>query len=108
MYIDAECRWPGSVHGSKVFANSSINKMLRNREMPATFQTIIPGCEKFPNYLIGDTDYPLTPFSIKKFDNYNRDEEITFNNILRLARNQIECSFRRLKARWAILFEIWN
>ena len=102
MFMDVECRWPGSVHDSKVFANSSINKMLRNGEMPATFQTVIPGFEKFPNYLIGDPAYPLTPFCMKEFDNCNSDEEVIFNNMPRSARNQIECSFGRLKARWAI------
>ena len=71
--------------------------------MPATFQTVIPGFEKVPNYLIGDPAYPLTPFCMKEFDNCNSDEEVIFNNMLRSARNQIECSFGRLKARWAIL-----
>ena len=81
MFMDVECRWPGIVHDSKVLANSSINKMLRNREMPATFQTVIPGCEKIPNYLIGDPACPLTPFCMKEFD--NSDEEFIFNNMLR-------------------------
>ena len=49
IFMDVECRWPGSVYDSKVFASSSINKMLRNGEMPVTFQTVIPGCEKIPN-----------------------------------------------------------
>ena len=40
---------------------------------------------------------------MKEFDNCNSDEEVIFNNMLRSARNQIECSFGRLKARWAIL-----
>ena len=106
MFMDVECRWPGSVQDSKVFANSSINKMLRNGEMPATFQTVMPGFEKFPNYLIGDPAYPLTPFCMKEFDNCNSDEEVIFSNMLRSARNQIKCSFGRLNARWAIKFEI--
>ena len=65
MFMDVECRWPGSVHDSKVFANSAINKMLKNGEIPATFQTVITGCEKVPNYLIGDPSYHLTPFCMK-------------------------------------------
>ena len=40
---------------------------------------------------------------MKEFDNYNSDEVVIFNNMLRLAGNQIECLFGRLKARWAIL-----
>ena len=77
--------------------------MLRNGGMPATFQTVIPGFEKFPNHLIGDPAYPLIPFCMKEFDNCNSNEEVIFNNIFRSARNQIEYSFGRLKARWATL-----
>ena len=29
--------------------------------------------------------------------------ETAFNNVLRFSRNQIECAFGRLKARWSIL-----
>ena len=77
--------------------------MLRNGEMPALFQTIISSCEKIPNYLVGVPVYPVTPFCMKEFDNCNSDEEVIFNNMLRSARNQVECSFGRQKARWAIL-----
>ena len=71
--------------------------------MPATFQTVVPGCKTVPNYWIGDPAYPLTLFCMKELNNCNSDEEVTFNNMLRSARNQIECLFGRLKARWAIL-----
>ena len=46
-FMDVECRWPGSVHDSKVFGNSSINKMLRNGDMTATFQTVKLVVKKF-------------------------------------------------------------
>lgn len=49
MLIDVEYRWPGSVHGSNVFANSSVSQMFRSGEIPAIFQTVLPGCEKVPN-----------------------------------------------------------
>ena len=106
MFMDVECRWRGSVHDSKVFANSAINKMLRNEEMPSTFQTVIAGHGKIPNYLIGDPAYPLTPFCMKEFDTCSENEEVIFNNLLRSARNQIECAFGRLKARWSIKMDL--
>ena len=102
-FMDVECRWPGSVHDAKVFANSSIHEKLRNGEIPTVFQTVLPGHEKIPNYVIGDPAYPLTPFCMKEYETCENNEQVIFNNLLRSARNPIECAFGRLKARWAIL-----
>jgi len=40
---------------------------------------------------------------MKEFDSCSSNEEVIFNQTLRGARNQIECAFGRLKARWRIL-----
>ena len=102
-FMDVECRWAGSVHDAKVFANSSVNDKLRNGKLPRVFQSVLPGYEKVPNYLIGDPAYPLTPFCMKEYDTCHNNEQVVFNNLLRSARNPIECAFWRLKARWAVL-----
>ena len=58
-FMDVECKWPSTVHGAKVFANSSICKRLRSSDLPTIFQTINNSEVKIPNYLTGDlhTDY---------------------------------------------------
>lgn len=101
--MDAECRWPGSVHDAKVFSNSLIFHKLKNNELPQTFQTLTLGSVQIPNYLIGDPAYPLTPNCMKEFETCIKNEHVLFNNLLRSARNPIECTFGRLKARWSIL-----
>ena len=103
MFMDVECKWPGSVHDAKVFSNSSINDKLVNGGLPTTFQSVIPGAEKIPNYLIGDPAYPLTRFCMKEYATCDTNEEVVFNTLLRTARNPIECAFGRLKARWSVL-----
>ena len=40
---------------------------------------------------------------MKEYQSCKYNEEMLFNNILRSARNPIECAFGRLKARWSIL-----
>lgn len=102
-FMDVECQWPGSVHDAKVFANSSINKKLREAKLPQLFQVSTRRAEKIPNYLIGDPAYPLVPFCMKEYEHCSNNAEVIFNNMLRSARNPIECAFGRLKARWAIL-----
>ena len=102
-FMDVECMWPGSVHDAKVFANSSINMKLRNTTLPQLFQMPLQGAGKIPNYLIGDPAYPLVPFCMKEYEHCSNDAEVIFNNMLRSARNPVECAFGRLKARWAIL-----
>ena len=102
-FMDVECMWPGSVHDAKVFSNSDINKRLRNSELPNCLQTLVEGKPKVPTYIIGDPAYPVTPYCIKEFATCSSNEEVIFNNMLRAARNQIECAFGRLKARGSIL-----
>ncbi|CAB4008825.1 Hypothetical predicted protein [Paramuricea clavata] len=94
-FMDVECRWPDSVHDAK-------NK-LQSGELPQTFNNLLPGHNKIPNYVIGDPAYPLTPHCMKEFQSCKTDAEVTFNNMLRSARNPIECVFGRLKAWWSIL-----
>lgn len=101
--MDVECRWPGSAHDAKVYANSKISNKLRSVKLPKTFSTLVPNLSKVPNYLIGDPAYPLTPTCIKEFDSCKNNAEVVFNSMLRAARNPIECAFGRLKARWRIL-----
>lgn len=40
---------------------------------------------------------------MKKHESCSTNEQVIFNQMLRSARNQIECAFGRLKARWRIL-----
>ena len=80
-----------------------MNCKLRDEQLPKTFQTIIPGSDKIPNYLIGDPAYPLTPYCMKEYETCNKNAQVVFNGLLRSARNPIECAFGRLKARWSIL-----
>ena len=56
-----------------------INKKLRDGELPVIWQTLTNKTTKIPNYLIAEY------------------------TMLRSARNQVECAFGRLKARWAFV-----
>lgn len=103
MFIDVEVKWPGSVHDGRVFGNSKINRLLREEKMPMMYKELLPGYDKIPVTLIGDPAYPLLPYCMKEFASPNNNEEVIFNNMLRSARNPIECAFGRLKARWQIL-----
>lgn len=105
QFMDVDCRWPGSVHDAKVFANSTINKKLRDHELHTTYQQIIEGRSKVGCYLIGDPAYPLTPYCMKEYETCTSNSEVIFNNILRSARNPVECAFERLKGRWWFLMK---
>ena len=103
LFMDVDCRWPGCVHDAKVFYNSKINKALLNKRLPIKPRTLIPGLDEVPNYILGDPAYPLTQCCMKEYITCKNNEEVIFNNLLRSGKNQIECSFGRLKARWSIL-----
>ena len=40
---------------------------------------------------------------MKEYEKCTSDTQVVFNNMLRSARNPIECGFGRLKARWSFL-----
>ena len=42
-FLDVVMKWPGSVHDSKIFLNSSINKKLRNGEIPKREKVLVEG-----------------------------------------------------------------
>ena len=41
LFLNVECRWPGSVHDAKMFANSGIYRKLQNSQLPKTYQCIL-------------------------------------------------------------------
>ena len=102
-FIGVDCRWPGSCHNAKVYANSSINKKMEHKEITIIYKQIIPGEAKIASYLIGDPAYPLTSFCMKEHECRKSNGQTVFNSMFREARNPIECAYGFLKARWGIL-----
>ena len=103
LFLDVDIKWPGSVHDGRVFVNSRINRLLREERLSMCYKELLQGHEKIPVTLLGDPAYPLLPYCMKEFPNVRSNEEVIFNNMLRSARNPIECAYGRLKARWQIL-----
>ena len=103
LFTDVDVSWPGSVHDARVFANSNINKKFQEKRLPSLYRELVPRNIPVPPVLLGDPAYPLLPNLMKEYSHCSRNEEVMFNQMLRAARNQIECAFGRLKARWRIL-----
>ena len=61
------------------------------------FKELLPGYDKVSVTLLGDPAYPLLPYCMKEYPHARTNEEVIFNNMLRSARNPIECAFGRLK-----------
>ena len=102
-FLDVDIKWPGSLHDARVFPNSEIQKRYSNINFKLFHKELIPGDEDVPQLIIADPAYPLLPYVMKEYTTCNSNAEVIFNNMLRAARNQIECAFGRLKARWRIL-----
>ena len=83
-----------------MFSYSSINKHLQEQNV---CRTLLPGRDKVGWLLLGDPAYPLLPLVMKESATCTTDAQVIFNQMLRDARNVIECAYGRLKARWPIL-----
>ena len=103
QFIDVDIRWPGATHDAKVFAYSSINQRIKDQTHPYLCRTLLPGRDKVGLLLLADPAYPLLPHVMKEYAHCTDDAQVVFNQMLRDARNPIECAYGRLKARWQIL-----
>ena len=103
LFLDVDASWPGSTHGAKVYKNSIINNMFQSNTFPGESRILVENLDNVPPLLIGDPAYPLLPNVMKEYSSCFSNDEVLFNEMLRSTRNQIECAFGRLKARWRIL-----
>ena len=103
QFTNVEVKWPGSLHDARVFSNCDVQKRFSDGKLDLFYKELLPGEECVPQLLLGDPAYPLLPYVMKEFDHCSTNEEVIFNQMLRAARNQIECAFGRLKVRWRIL-----
>ena len=102
-FIDVDIKWPGSVHDARVFANCEVQKGYSSSKLKFFYKELVNGKKEVSQILLGDPAYPLLPYLMKEYENCKSNEQVIFNQMLRSARNQIECAFGRLKARWRIL-----
>ena len=108
QFINVEVKWPGGVHDARVFANCDIQKGFTNEKFKLFYKELCTWRRMCAKILLGDPAYPLLPYMMKEFEHCKSNEDVIFNQVLRSARNQIECPFGRLKARWRILMRLMD
>ena len=91
-FLDVDVNWPGSVHDAKVFGNSKFNTKLKTKVIPEILKGVLPGHPTISSYVIGDPAYPLTSRCMNELTNCSNNQEVIFNQMLRSARNPIECA----------------
>ena len=97
-------KWPRSVDDARAFANSNINRKLRDSIIPPCPRTIVEGKGPVLICILRDPAYPLLPFLMQEFaDRGKNAQEQFFRYRLSSARRVVECAFRRLKARFCCL-----
>ena len=87
------------LNGQKV----SMMRMFLKKQIPMVLKELLPSEDKVPPVILADPAYPLQSNVMKEHACCTKNEEVIFNEMLRSARNQIECAFGRLKGRWRIL-----
>ena len=88
VFINIDARWPGSVHDSRIWKNSSVREIMRR-----TTNTV----------LLGDSGYGIMPYLMTPFSIVEDAAQAAFNRLLKKERVIIEHAFGQLKRRFPIL-----
>ena len=99
-FLDITAGWAGSVNDKRVFSNSPIGDMLRNKELLQSPVVDVKGINVLP-YLVGDAGYTLEPFNMTPYPGVSlpRQRE-RFNFYQSSTRIIVEQAFGRLKGRF--------
>ena len=89
IFYSVVCRWPGSVHDSRIFDNSTIRDVLEDGRLPC--------------HLLGDSGYPCRRYLLTPLLSPNGPHEAAYNASHIKTRNCIERAFGVLKRRFCYL-----
>ncbi|XP_063734541.1 putative nuclease HARBI1 [Eleginops maclovinus] len=89
MITSLDARWPGSVHDSRIFRESSLSDRFHQGQ--------------FDGILLGDRGYACMKFLITPFPDPQTRQQRSFNHAHSVTRARIEMTFGILKARFACL-----
>ena len=106
LFIDIYVGWPGRVHDTCMFSNSSLyhGRQSSNILFPDVKESI---SGKDISLVLGDPAYPLLQWLMKAFPDNGRlsREQKLFNYRLSKAHVVVEHSYGRLKGRWRCLLK---
>ena len=102
-FTDVDIKSLESLHDTRVFANSEVQKDYTKGKFKLYYEELIPDDKLIPQILLGDPANPLLPYLMREHAVCQNNSRVMFNTMLRSARNQRKCGFVRLKAWWRIL-----
>ncbi|GAB4817715.1 hypothetical protein N2152v2_004761 [Parachlorella kessleri] len=104
--LDLLWGYPGSVHDSRMFRNSSLKKRIVSGDIPLlSMPPIQLADDSIPYYLLADSGYSNTAYLLTPFDHRSdlSPEQRVYNKQLSSAHMVVKLMVGMVKARWGLL-----
>lgn len=100
--------WPSTMKSDKILRQSKLFSGIETREYLTGEAYKLSDGSLIPQYLLGDSSFPLLPWLITPYSTPETEPELGFNSVHRRGMDLVGAAFGRVKEMWKLVSREWR